>query len=580
MFEEITVSHKQAREIAKAATGIKGLDEITRGGLPRGRPTLVCGSAGCGKTLLGMEFLVRGTQLGEPGVCMTFEERVEDMIENVASLGFDLPALIAEKKLSLDHVQLDRSQIEETGEYDLDGLFVRLGYAIDAIGAKRVLLDTIEALFSGLSNTAILRAELVRLFSWLKDKGVTTVVTGERGEGQLTRHGLEEYVSDCVILLEHRTTETIFTRRLRVVKYRGSLHGTNDYPFLIDEHGISVLPITSLALQHSVSNERISTGVARLDNMLGGAGYYRGSSILVSGTAGTGKTTLAAQFVNAACSRGERCMFFSFEESLSQIERNMQSVGIHLVPWRQAGLLQYNGTRPTAYGLEMHLVRMHQLVTDFQPTVVVMDPITAFLNSGTPTEVQSMLTRFIDFLKSQQMTVLLTTLTAAAEHLEQTEVHLTSLIDTWLGLRYIETGGERNRGLIVLKSRGMAHSNQIREFLLTEHGIDLQDVYIGSAGMLTGAARLAQEAYEEMAELQQRAEVEQRRLQSERTRRALEAQIAVLQADLATEEAALQHLTRQEELRQKRRQREQAAMAQKRHMDSDMALTLFGELSP
>jgi circadian clock protein KaiC len=378
---------KLARALAKAPTGIKGLDEILLGGLPQGRPTLVCGSAGCGKTLLGMEFLVRGAQLGEPGVCMTFEERVDDIIDNVASLGFDLPTLMAEKKLRLDHVQLDRSQIEETGEYDLEGLFVRLGYAIDAIGAKRVLLDTIEALFAGLSNTAILRAELARLFNWLKDKGVTTIVTGERGDGQLTRHGLEEYVSDCVILLDHRMSDMTFTRRLRVVKYRGSTHGTNDYPFLIDEQGISVLPITSLELQHTVSEERISTGVSRLDSMLGGAGYYRGSSILVSGTAGTGKTTLAAQFVNATCGRGERCLFFGFEESLSQITRNMRSVGMDLAPWVQAGLLHYHGTRPTAYGLELHLVKMHRLFEGFQPRIVVMDPVTSFLSSGTPDEV-------------------------------------------------------------------------------------------------------------------------------------------------------------------------------------------------
>ena len=347
-----------------------------------------------------MEFLVRGAQLGEPGVCITFEERVDDLIANVASLGFDLPQLIAEKKLRLDHIQLERSEIEEAGEYDLEGLFVRLGYAIDVIGAQRVLLDTIEALFAGLSNTGILRAELSRLFGWLKDRGVTTIVTGERGEGQLTRHGLEEYVSDCVILLEHRVSETISTRRLRVVKYRGSVHGTNEYPFLIDERGISVLPITSLALQHTVLDERISTGVPRLDTMLGGKGYYRGSSILVSGTAGTGKTSLGAQFVNAACGRGERCLYFGFEESLGQITRNMRSVGIDLAPWVQAGLLQYYGTRTTSYGLEMHLVKMHKLLEDSQPSVVVIDPVTSFLSSGTANEVKGMLTRLIDFSRA------------------------------------------------------------------------------------------------------------------------------------------------------------------------------------
>jgi circadian clock protein KaiC len=440
-----------------------------------------------------------------------------------------------------------------------------------------VLLDTIEALFAGLSNAGILRAELSRLFSWLKDKGVTTIVTGERGEGQLTRHGLEEYVSDCVILLDHRVSDAIFTRRLRVVKYRGSIHGTNDYPFLIDEHGISVLPITSLDLQHAASDERISTGVPRLDAMLGGAGYYRGSSILVSGTAGTGKTTLGAQFVNAACGQGERCLYFGFEESLGQMTRNMRSVGIDLGPWTQAGLLQYHGTRPTVYGLEMHLVQVHKLVEDFQPSVVVMDPVTSFLSSGTSNEVKGMLTRLTDFLKSRQITALMTTLTSEVEHLEQTDVHISSLIDTWLILRDLESGGERNRGLMVLKSRGMAHSNQIREFLLTNNGIALQDVYIGPAGVLTGSARLVQEAQEEAEELQQHYALEEKRRQSERKRKILEAQIAALQADIATEESELQQLIRQEELRRARRQRERAAMAQMRRADARVALERSGD---
>jgi len=577
MTEGMHEKQQGVRELPKAPTGIKGLDEITLGGLPKGRPTLVCGSAGCGKTLLGMEFLVRGAQLGEPGVCISFEERVDDLIANVASLGFDLPQLIAEKKVWLDHVQLERSQIEEAGEYDLEGLFVRLGYAIDAIGAQRVLLDTIEALFAGLSNTGILRAELARLFHWLKDRGVTTIVTGERGEGQLTRHGLEEYVSDCVILLDHRVSDAIFTRRLRVVKYRGSIHGTNDYPFLIDEHGISVLPITSLDLQHAASDERISTGVPRLDAMLGGAGYYRGSSILVSGTAGTGKTTLGAQFVNAACGQGERCLYFGFEESLGQMTRNMRSVGIDLAPWIQAGLLQYHGTRPTVYGLEMHLVKVHKVIEDFQPSVVVIDPVTSLLSSGTSNEVKGMLTRLIDFLKSRQITALMTTLTSEVEHLEQTNVHISSLIDTWLILRDLESGGERNRGLMVLKSRGMAHSNQIREFLLTKNGIELRDVYIGPAGVLAGSARLVQEAQEEAEELQQHYALEEKRRQSERKRKMLEAQIAALQADIATEEAELQQLIRQEELRRARRQRERAAMAQMRRADARVALERSGD---
>jgi circadian clock protein KaiC len=557
------------QSLPKCPTGIRGLDDITLGGLPRGRPTLICGSAGCGKTMFGLEFLVRGAQeFDEPGVCITFEERVEDLIANVASLGFDLQKLVAEQKLRLDHVQLDRSQIEETGEYDLEGLFVRLGYAIDAIGAKRVLLDTIEALFAGLSNTFILRAELARLFRWLKDRGVTAIITGEKGNGTLTRHGLEEYVSDCVIVLDHQVAESIFTRRLRVMKYRGSAHGTNDYPFLIDEYGISILPITALELQHTALEERISTGVPRLDAMLGKAGYYRGSSILVSGTAGTGKTTVAAQFINAACGQGERCLYFGFEESRSQVVRNMRSVGIDLAPWMQAGLLQYHGTRPTLYGLEMHLVRMHRLIEDFQPSVVVIDPVTSLLHSGTSNEVRGMLMRLIDFLKSQGITALLTTLISGSEHLEQTDVDVSSLIDTWLLLSSIESGGERNRGLMVLKSRGMAHSNQIREFFLTDHGIDLRDVYLGPTGALTGSARLAQEAHEAAEELRQRYEVEQKRQQIERRRKVLEAQITALQADIAAEEVELQQLARQEDLRQKQGQRDRDAMAKIRQADS------------
>jgi circadian clock protein KaiC len=563
------------QSLSKCPTGIRGLDAIMLGGLPRGRPTLVCGSAGCGKTMFGLEFLVRGAQeFGEPGVCISFEERVEDLSTNVASLGFDLPTLVAEKQLRLDHVQLDRSEIEETGEYDLEGLFVRLGYAIDAIGAKRVLLDTVESLFGGLSNTFILRSELARLFTWLKDKGVTAIITGEQGEGKLTRHGLEEYVSDCVILLDHRMTESIFTRRLRVVKYRGSVHGTNEYPFLIDAQGISVLPITSLELQHTASEERISTGVSRLDTMLGGAGYYRGSSILVSGTAGTGKTTLAAQFVSAACGRGERCLVFGFEESLSQTTRNMRSVGIDLAPWVQAGLLKYHATRPTLYGLEMHLVLIHRLIEDFQPHVVVIDPVTGLLNIGTPNEVKSTLMRLIDFLKNMQITALLTALTANPEHPEQTEVAISSLIDTWLILRDIESVGERNRGLMIMKSRGMAHSNQIREFLLTEHGIELQDVYLGPAGVLTGSARLAQEARETAEELRQRQELEQKRQQVLRRHKALEAQIAALQADLAAEETAMRQLSLQEESDETGRRQERAAMARSRQADVAQATAL------
>src|SRR5947209_3083156 len=454
-----------ARGLPKAPTGIPGLDEITGGGLPQGRPTLICGSAGCGKTLMAMEFLVRGaTQYGEPGVFMSFEEGTEELIQNVRSLGFDLDDLIARNLFSLDYVQVERSEIEETGEYDLDGLFIRLGYAIDSIGARRVVLDTLEALFSSLTNQGILRAELRRLFRWLKDKGVTAVITGERGEGALTRYGLEEYISDCVILLDHRVADQLAIRRLRVVKYRGSVHGTNEYPFIIDERGLEVLPVTSLGLEHEVSTERVSTGVRALDEMLGGEGYYRGSSLLISGGAGSGKSTLAHRFVDAACRRGERCVYFTFEESRSQVIRNMRSVGTDLEPWVRQGLLCFQAARPTLHGLERHLVEIHKTVRDFHPQVVVLDPVTTFLSVGTGADVQSMLLRLLDFLKGRQITLLFTSLTHGTET-EETDVGISSLIDTWLLLRQVEVDGERNRDLSVIKSRGMAHSRQTRELV-------------------------------------------------------------------------------------------------------------------
>ena len=526
-------------QLPKSPTGIQGLDEITEGGLPKGRPTLVCGNAGCGKTLLAMEFLVRGaTQFDEPGVFMAFEETVQDLTQNVASLGFDLNDLVARKKLLLDFVYIERSEIEETGEYDLEGLFIRLGLAIDSIGAKRVVLDTIESLFAGLPNPLILRAELRRLFRWMKDRGVTAIITGERGDETLTRQGLEEYVSDCVIVLDHRVKEQVSSRRLRVLKYRGSTHCTNEYPFLIDEDGISVLPITSLGLQHIVSTERIPTGVARLDIMLGGAGYYRGSSVLVSGTAGTGKSSLAVLFAEAACRRGERALYFAFEESPSQIMRNMRSIGIDLEPWVKKGLLQFQASRPTFMGLEMRLTAMHKAVNVFKPQVVIVDPLSSFIIGGNETEVKAMVMRLVDFLKRNQITGMFTNLTSGGGATEQTDIAVSSLIDTWLLLRDIEIGGERNRGMYVLKSRGMAHSNQIREFLLTDHGVELRDVYVGAGGVLTGSSRLMQEAQEKAALMIRDQEVELRRIELERKRTTLEAQIAVLRAEFAVQEIA------------------------------------------
>ena len=551
--------------LSKCPTGIQGLDEVTFGGLPRGRPTLVCGGAGCGKTLLGMEFLVRGaTQYDEPGVCVSFEETGEELAQNMRSLGFDINALISKKKLAIDYVHVERSLVEETGEYDLEGLFVRLGQAVDSIGAKRVVLDSIESLFASLENEAILRSELRRLFRWLKDKKLTAVVTGERVGGGLTRHGLEEYISDCVILLDHRVTEAVFTRRLRVVKYRGSTHGTNEYPFLIDHDGISILPITSIDLKHAVSSERISTGIPALDAMLGGKGYFRGSSILISGTAGTGKTSVAAHFADAACARGERCILFSFEESAGQVIRNMRSIGINLGRWINKGLLQFHAERPTATGLELHLVKMHKIIGEFDPSIVVVDPVTGLTESGTPAETRSMLLRLVDFLKQKQITALMTTLTGGAAAQEQTEVNISSLVDTWLLLRDIESGGERNRGLYILKSRGAAHSNQIREFILTDHGVELRKVYLGEAGLLTGSARVAQEAKDASQALLAEQEIETKQCALDRKRKAIEAQMDVLRLELETEEEESRRLIALERMKVKKWEQDQSQMAKSR----------------
>ena len=461
--------------LPKAATGIHGLDDITGGGLPRGRPTLICGGPGCGKTLMAAEFLVRGaTQFGEPGALITFEETAEELAQNVRSLGFDLDSLVEDGKIAIDFVRVERSEIEETGEYDLEGLFLRLGLAIDSVGAKRVVLDTIESLFSGFDNQALLRSELRRLFRFLKDRGVTAVITGERGDGSLTRQGLEEYVSDCVILLDHRVNDQVSTRRLRIVKYRGTTHGTNEYPFLIDAHGISVLPLSSLGLDHAVSDERLSSGIAGLDEMLGGKGYYRGSSILVTGTAGTGKTSVASHFALAAAKRGERVLYLAFEESPQQMQRNLRSIGIDLAPYLKKRQMRIEASRPTFFGLEMHLVHMHKLIAEFKPTVVVVDPISNFIDSGSAADARALLLRLVDFLKVEQITALFTHLTRSGGTVEGTDVGISSLIDTWILLRDFEVGGERRRGLYVLKSRGMKHSHHIREYAIGADGIRLE----------------------------------------------------------------------------------------------------------
>ena len=545
--------------LPKCPTGIAGLDEVTGGGLPQGRPTLITGGAGCGKTFLAMHFLYLGATLfDEPGVFVAFEERAQDLRQNFASLDFDIAKLEAEGKLRLDYVHVERSEIEETGEYDLEGLFVRLGHAIDSIGAKRVVLDTIESLFSGFTNLGILRAELRRLFRWLKDKGVTAVITGEAGGQQqaLTRHGLEEYVSDCVIVLDHRVTSQVSTRRLRIVKYRGTSHGTNEYPFLMHANGLSVLPITSVGLTHTVSTERLSSGVPRLDAMLGGAGYYRGSSILISGTAGTGKSSLAAHFVAAACTRGEKSLYFAFEESPTQVVRNMRSIGLDLQPHLDSGLLRIISERATAQGLEAHLISLHETVTEHEPVVAVFDPVTNLLTASEQDEVKSMLTRVIDFMKGRHISTLFTSLTAGGDG-ETSEVAMSSLMDTWILLRNLESGGERNRGLYVLKSRGMSHSNQVSEFILSDRGVDLPEAYLGSGEVLMGTARVVQEARDHADKEAREQETETLRRRLDRKRSLIAAQIAALQVELAAEEedvkAALTGAEQEAEIRAKSR---------------------------
>jgi len=528
--------------LKKAATGIQGLDEITGGGLPQGRPTLICGSAGCGKTLLAMEFLVRGSQqYNEPGVFVAFEENAEELAKNVASLGFDLADLARKKKLLVDYVYIERSEIQETGEYDLEGLFIRLDHAIRSIGAKRVVLDTIESLFSGLPNENILRAELRRLFRWLKDKGVTAIITAESGDGKLTRHGLEEYVADCVIMLDHRVTGQISTRRMRIVKYRGSVHGTNEYPFLIDESGITVMPITSVNLDHPASTERISTGVPRLDIMLGGKGFYRGSSMLVSGTAGTGKTSVALHLAEATCRRGEKCLFLASEESKNQVIRNGRSIGIDLEKWVKKGLLRFHSSRPTFYGLEMHLVSIHKIVNEMSPKVVIFDPISNLTAIGSTAEIQNMLMRLLDFLKSRGTTSLCTSLTHGSGPIEMTEVWISSIMDTWLLLRDNEYGGERTRMMYILKSRGMAHSNQVREFVITDKGIDLVNVYVGAGTVYTGVARVVQELKEHAEAIARAQESERLKKELDRNRRIMEAKIMELRAEFDSKEEGLKN---------------------------------------
>ncbi|MEG4630366.1 circadian clock protein KaiC [Microcoleus sp. AR_TQ3_B6] len=557
-------------QLSKCPTGIQGLDEITDGGLPQGRPTLICGSAGCGKTLFGVEFLVRGaTRYGEPGVLVTFEETASEITKNVASLGWNLNQLIAEGKILIDHIYIEPSEIEETGEYDLEALFLRLGYAIKKISAKRVLLDTIEVLFSGLENANIVRAEIRRLFHWLKDQGVTAVITGERGDRTLTRQGLEEYVSDCVIKLDQKTFEDIATRTLQVVKYRGSRHSNNEYPFLIEENGISVLPVTSLKLDHVVSNERISTGIAQLDEMFGGQGYYRGSSILVTGRAGTGKTTLSAYFAQGTCLRGERCLYLATEESPQQILRNLNSIGLDLAPYVEQGLLQFDAVRPTNYNLEMRLFKIHRWVQEFQPSTLIIDPMSNLILTGSLMQTKNFFMRLIDYLKSKQITVFMTNLTAGdADHdHEQTEVGVSSLMDTWLELQMLKVNGERNRILYALKSRGMMHSNQVREFIVTNQGVKLVEVYLGEGKVLTGTERLNQEMKEQSAAKKRRQNFEQKKREYEQEKKIVQAQIDALKMQLLNRDAELDLLLKEEQEEEKAVLENRTFMARLRHFN-------------
>jgi circadian clock protein KaiC len=557
----------------KCPTGIKGIDEITFGGLPKGRPTLVCGGAGSGKTLFAMEFLVRGAlQYDEPGLFISFEESELDLKQNVMSLGWNLDKLISQKKLLLDYVYIERGEIEETGEYNLEGLFVCLDSAIDSIKVKRIALDTPEALFSEFTNQNILRSEFRRLLRWLKKKGVTAVITAEPGENTMTRSGIEEYVSDCVICLDQRLIEQIAIRRLRVAKYRGSLHGTNEYPFLIDTSGFSVLPVTSLSLDYNVSTERIATGIPRLDAMMGGKGCYRGSSIMISGTSGAGKTSSAASFAAATCKRGERCLYFCFEESPSQIMRNMRSIGIDLKPWVNSGNLQFQATRVTSYGLETHLSLMHQAIDEFKPYLVILDPASDLTAIATRQDAKNILTRLIDYMKAKTITSLFTEL-AHTSIFEVTETEISSLIDTWIRVRDIESGGEHNRGLYILKSRGMAHSNQIREFLLTDNGIELLDVYVGASGVVTGTARSTMQAEQDAAKMLRQQDIEQLERQLSRKQKAKEGQLAAIQADFDTEEELLKKAITEARMRESVLAGGNVKIAQMRGADKNLKKT-------
>ena len=553
--------------LKKSSSGIEGLDEITEGGLPTGRPTLICGSAGCGKTMFAMQFLLNGAENDEPGLFVSFEETQKELEKNFASLGIDLKALEDEKKFAVEYIYMERSEIEETGEFDLEGLFIRLDYAVKQLGAKRIVLDTVEAIFSGLPNEFILRAELRRLFAWTKDNGLTAVITGERGENSLTRYGLEEYVADCVILLDNPVVNKISTRNLRIIKYRGSAHGFNEYPFLIDSNGISVLPVTSLLLEHEASTEYIPSGIESMDEMLGGGGFYIGSSVLITGESGTGKSSAAASFAHETCKNGKKCLIFAFEESPKQIIRNMRSIGIDLQPWVDKGLLRFHATRPTLYGLETHLVTIHTIVKEFNPDNVIFDPISNLISVGSSDEVKSMLTRLIDFLKTMEITTLSTALTLSGN--QNADIGVSSLMDTWIDLKSVETNGERNRTIDIIKTRGMFHSNQVREFKLTNNGIKLIKLYLGPKGMLTGSARVSQIALEKYMKLERSQEIERKQRELEQKRIKMEANISEIKAQFESEKDELNRIISQEELKEANIDDQRNMMAKVRHSNSN-----------
>ncbi len=469
-------SSSNRNQLQKCPTGIKGFDEITEGGLPKNRTTLVSGGAGSGKTLLGIDFLINGaTNYNEPGIFMSFEETEDELYKDVASLNLDLKGLVSKKKILVEHVVLERRDVQEK-EFNLEGLLIRLENAIHSIGAKRVVLDSIESLFAGFTDIGILRVEIKRLFRWLKEKQVTAIVTGEPSDGFYTRQGLEEFVSDCIILLDNRVKEQISVRRIRVVKYRGSKHGTNEYPFVIDNQGLSVIPITSAGLDQPGTAKRVSTGVSSFDKLFKGGGYTRGSTVLASGTAGTGKTSLAAAFAVASCKRGERCLYLSYEGSAGQLAQNMKSIGFEMEPLIKKGLLKIVSTRPSFFGLETHLLDLYKMIADFKPQAVVIDPLTSLIGQQNPVEIQSMITRLIDLLKTNGITGFFTSLVPSTEQNDSSgEIGVSSLIDTWIVVRALEEdeGRRRIRGLYIVKSRGMGHSSDVHKIVLSDDGINI-----------------------------------------------------------------------------------------------------------